>query len=212
MMGYGSAASLGPPPGLEGGFSIYGASRNTSRFNDTYTPMYERPSGRPFNDTRPSTARQSRTDASPSMNGPPRGPSQRPSRPPTNNHVFNMTSNAIAQANKFKGTTNKGDKKNVERYSAHHMGIWADLNQHIADVVNGARDPSRDKNNGDDHNAVRKALNAASNMLKPFILRELRRNQPNPDLSQRAGFTQVRVGNDGFPIEQDDEVHVKSEH
>ncbi|PIA91720.1 hypothetical protein CB0940_09255 [Cercospora beticola] len=212
MMGYGSAASLGAPPGLEGGFSIYGASKNTSRFNDTYPPTYQRPGRAPSNQSRSSTTRPSPADAAPSMNGPPRGPNQRPSRPPTNNHVFNMTSNAIDQANKFRGTTNKSNKKNVERYSAHHMGIWADLNQHIADVVHGARDPSRDKNNGDDHNAVRKALNAASNMLRPFVLRDQRRNQRNPDLSQRAGFTQVRVGNDGFPIQQDDEVHVKSEH
>ncbi|PPJ50730.1 hypothetical protein CBER1_08130 [Cercospora berteroae] len=212
MMGYGSAASLGAPPGLDGGFSIYGASRNTSRFNDTYPPTYERPSKVPSNDRRASTTRPSRADASPLMNGPPRGPDQRPSRPPTNNHVFNMTSNAIAQANKFKGTANKGDKKNVERYSAHHMGIWADLHQHVAEVVHGARDPSRDKNNGDDHNVVRKALNAASNILKPLVLRDQRRNQLNPDLSLRAGFTQVRVGNDGFPIEEVDEVHVKSEH
>ncbi|GIZ47309.1 hypothetical protein CKM354_001040400 [Cercospora kikuchii] len=212
MMAYGSAASLGAPPGLEDGFSIYGASRNTSRFNDTYSPMREPPSRAPSRPSRPSTARPSRVDASPSMNVPPRGPAQRPSRPPTNDHVFNMTSNAIDQANKFKGTTNKADKKNVERYSAHHMGIWADLHQHIAEVMHGARDPSRDKNNGDDHNAVRKALNAASNMLRPFVLRDQRRSQPNPGLSLRPGFTQVRVGNDGFPIEKDDEVHVKSEH
>ncbi|KAF2206844.1 hypothetical protein CERZMDRAFT_103011 [Cercospora zeae-maydis SCOH1-5] len=182
--GNNTASSLGPQPSRADGFSIFGASRQSSR------PDKPNPS------------------KSASTNSASRANNQTPSRSSTMTDTFNMTPNAIAQANALRNTGNKKEREKVNRFSAHHMGIWADLDQHITDVVHGARDQSRCKNNGQDLSAVQQALNAAKNILRPFVLRE---KQPSPPKLNglKAGFARVRVGEDGFSIEQDDDAHVK---
>ncbi|KAM3417172.1 hypothetical protein BST61_g5434 [Cercospora zeina] len=180
MTGYGTASPLGPPPSRADGFGIYGASKQQFRPANPYPPR------------------------SSSTNSAPRAYDQRRSLSSTDTNVFNMTPNAITQANKLRDAVGRSDEQNVERYSAHHMGIWADLTDHIANVVHGARDHARATNNGEDDGDVKKALRDVNKLLRPYLLRDKRPSQAK-QTGGRVAFARVHVGEDGFPLAVEDD-------
>lgn len=68
------------------------------------------------------------------------------------------------------------------------MGIWSDLCQHVYNVVRGAQDSNRIRNNGFDTKAVTARIERALDVLKPVIVRQQAQHRP-----EGTTFSQVKI-------------------
>ena len=100
-------------------------------------------------------------------------------------NVLSMTQGAVKQANKLVGK----NTSEVSECGAQATGIWNDLYQHVHNIVRGAQDPTRNKNNGSDAGEVTSQVKQALKVLRPLIMR------PKAQQVKKANteFTQVKI-------------------
>ncbi|KAI5365072.1 hypothetical protein Slin15195_G046090 [Septoria linicola] len=192
LLGF-NASSLGPPPPNS---TAYGRLNGSLRGGPP-------PIGPPRRSFAPPAAPRKKQVVDPSARDIP--------QPVTIQTVLNMTPGAIEHAEKFRQGV-RGAQQNVLQYGAENMGIWTDITAHIQQVIQGAVDPNRAKNNGFDDKDVGKALQKINDTLRPLILRDKRTSSILKQKESKNGFTRVMVTGDAMDLDEyKSDVSIKRE-